>query len=318
LVAATVLIALTCLTLLGIKESLRVNTVLSIVAIGGLAAVIGGAVPHFGQAALAPTTGGLGGVAAAAGLVFFAYIGFDNVSNLAEEVKEPTVTIPRGLMLALGLSSILYVLVAIAALSLVPWWELAASGAPLALAASRLFGQVAFDVLAVIGMLTTLNTVLVLLLVSSRIVYGMAAERAVPAVIGRVIPRTGAPYAASLATLAVALAFLGLGSLSAVAKVTSFGALATFALVNLAQLHLRRVAPHVHRPFKAPGQVGWLSLSGLFGLLSCVFLLTQFDGLTALFFLVMPASGAAVYLLFTRKSMQAPGADFHEPHEAER
>ena len=314
-VAAGLLVGLTALTLLGIKGSLRVNTILSLAAIAGLVAVIAVGAPHVGAVRLDTAPNGLSGVVAAAGLVFFAYIGFDNVVNLSEEVKHPQRTVPRGLLISVAVSSVLYVLVAVAAVSLTPWQDLAASKAPLAFAASRAFGDIAFDVLVVIGLLTTLNTVLVLLLVSSRIIYGMAEERALPSILARVIPSTGAPYAASLVAMGVALAFLGLGSIGAVAKVTSFGSLVTFALVNLAQLHLRRVAPGMARPFKAPGHIGWLSITGLLGLLTCLGMLTQFDTTTALLSLAFPVSGVAVYVLFTRRNAGPGEPGFHEAHE---
>ena len=189
--------------------------------------------------------------------MFFAYIGFDNISNLSEETENPEKTIPRALLVSLTLSTPSLHLVGIVSVSLVPWSNLPASEAPLALAVSSVLGQSGSDVLTVAALLTTLNTVLVLLLVSSRIIYGLGREGALPRPLGGVSRRTHTPVIASLVTLAIALAVLPLGQIGAIAKVTSFGSLLTFALVNLALLHLRRVAPHLSRPFRVPFSIGW-------------------------------------------------------------
>jgi APA family basic amino acid/polyamine antiporter len=317
-VAAGLIIALAGLTLLGIRESLRVNLALSAVAVSGLIVVIalGLVRPTAGvDPGHLTFSGGADGLLAAAALVFFAYIGFDNIANLAEETKEPQRTLPRALILSVVVSTVLYVLVGLAVTALVPWHELAESDAPLALAASRALGDSAFNVLAVTAMLTTTNTVLVLMIVSSRMVYGMSREGVLPEVAGRLGKRSRSPYVATLAVAAAALCFLALGSAGSVAKVTSFGSLVTFALVNLAMLHLRRVAPRHERPFRAPVSIGWLSITGTLGLVSCVVMLTNFDWLSVLLGLVLPLSGAVVYWLQGRARPAPDGVPLHEPHE---
>lgn len=314
--AAALLILLTLVALTGIKQSLKLNTVLSIVAIAGLIVVVGAGFGKIGSASYAASPNGIPGVLAATVLVFFAYIGFDNIANLSEETKEPEKTIPRGLLASVALSAILYVLVGLASVSLVPWWRLAASEAPLALAVSTVLGQSGSDILTVAALLTTFNTVLVLLLVSSRIIYGLGREGALPRPLGRVSKRTGAPVVASLLTLAIALAILPLGQVSTIAKVTSFGSLLTFALVNLALLHLRRVAPNLSRPFRAPFSIGWVSVTGLLGLVSCLVLLTQFDWLSVVLGLCLPVSGVVLDLVMRgRRQITAVDAAIHQRHE---
>jgi len=199
--------------------------------------------------------------------------------------------------------------------SLVPWQQLSLSEAPLALAASVTLGPTAFDVLTVAALLTTLNTVLVLLIVSSRIIYGMATEGALPRFLGRVSRRTQVPFVAAFLVLLLALAVLPLGSATAVAKVTSFGSLLTFALVNLALLHLRRVAPHLSRPFRAPLSIGWVSITALLGLVSCLALLTQFDPFSIALGLGLPISGMLIYSIVNRRGGSSPSVSLHEPHE---
>ena len=314
-VAAVLLVGLTVLAILGIKQSLMVNTVLSIIAIIGLLIVIGAGIPKIGSTNYMVSPNGWQGIFSAAILVFFAYIGFDNIANLSEETKDPYRTIPKGLLIAIFITTILYVLVGITAVSLVPWQELSASNAPLALAASAALGPIAFGILTLAALFTTLNTVLVLLIVGSRIIYGMAREGALPEFLGRIGKTSGAPYMASIATLVVALLFLSLGGIGIVARITSFGSLLTFALVNLALIHLRKVAPNLKRPFKAPLSIGWLSVSGLIGLVSCFALLTQFDAQSALLGMILPVSGIVVYVFYKKDKILAVDATLHEPHE---
>ncbi len=319
--AAALLILLTVVALTGIKQSLKVNTVLSMVAIGGLIVVVGsgiGKIGSTGSASYVASPNGIPGILAATVLVFFAYIGFDNISNLSEETKEPEKTIPRALLASLALSTVLYVLVGLASVSLVPWQELAVSEAPLALAVASVLGPSGSDLLTIAALLTTLNTVLVLLLVSSRIIYGLGREGALPRPLGWVSKRTRAPVVASIVTLAIALAVLPLGQIGAIAKVTSFGSLLTFALVNLALLHLRRVAPHLSRPFKVPLSVGWVSVTGLLGLVSCLALLTQFDWLSVVLGLCLPLSGMLLdFAMRGKRAIATVDASLHQPHERE-
>jgi APA family basic amino acid/polyamine antiporter len=319
-VAIGLLVVLTLLVLSGIRDSIRVNTVLSLVAIAGLAAVVGmwlsgvGVRPPDVSFTSAPK--GPGGVMAAMALIFFAYVGFDNITNVAEETKQPERLLPQGLLLSLTISTALYLLVGFAAIGLVGWEALSESDAPLALAASKVLGNAGFDVLAVIALLTTFNTVLVLFIVASRIIYGMSMEGVLPRAAGIVTKKTGAPWIAVLTVLAGALLFLALGSVGEIASITSFGSLITFALVNLAMLHLRRVAPTRDRPFKSPVSIGWLSITGLLGLISCLALMTRFDRTTVILGSVLPGSGALLYWLYGSRQPPIGAERLHESHEA--
>jgi APA family basic amino acid/polyamine antiporter len=316
--ACALLFVLTIFSLAGVKESLRLNTILSLVAIGGLVVVIVSGIPKLGTVNYTESPSGWYGVFAAAALVFFSYIGFDNISNLSEETKKPEKTIPRGLLISVLISMTLYTLIGVSVVSLAPWQNLANSEAPLAYAGSILYGANAYNILAIAALLTTVNTVLVLLIVSSRIIYGMARENALPSFLGRVSKRTGTPYLSSILILMIALTFVPLGKVDSIAKITSFGSLLTFALINLALLHLRRVAPHLERPFKAPLNVGWVSLTAVMGVISCLVLLTQFDLMSALLGVCLPISGSLIFWIMRYKGRSSFGFDsnLHETHEA--
>ena len=315
--AIALILTLFGVTLFGIRGSLALNTALSLIAIGGLVFVgLLGFLKTAPEAAPGYLTApfGASGVLAAAALVFFAYIGFDNITNLAEETKDPQRNVPRGLMLSVLLSTLLYVLVGFAVTRLAPWTELAKSEAPLALAASRALGRPGYVVLAFAALSTTLNACLVLMTVASRIVYGMAREGALPAAAGRLNSR-GAPFFAVVVVAIAMMAFLVVGSSAAIARVTSFGSLMTFALVNLAMLHLRRVAPSLERPFRAPLAIGRLPVTGLLGLISCLAMMTRFDAISIALGLGLPISGIAVRLFHHPRHPPAGVEPLHEPHE---
>ncbi|MEM0119930.1 MAG: amino acid permease [Thermoprotei archaeon] len=312
--AVTLLLILSLIALAGSKYWLRLNTLLSLIAVAGLVIVVVSGIGSIGKTHYEPPQGGMGGIIAAAELVFFAYIGFDNMSNIAEDTKNPERNIPRGLLIAVLVTTLLYVLVGVSATSLTSTSELASSDAPLALAVSKVLGSVGFYLVSFIALMTTLNTTQVLIIVSSRIIYGMAREGALPAVLGRVNKKTNTPIAAILLVFAIAVAFLPLSSASAIAKVTSFGSLIVFSLVNIALLHLRRTAPKIRRPFKAPLNIGWFSITAALGLIFCVALLFEFDLLTVLLGTLLPISGGLVYLVFSRKA-PLNQERLHEPHE---
>ncbi len=113
----------------------------------------------------------------------------------------------------------------------------------------------------------------------------------------------------------VALGFVLLGNVGTVAKITSFWSLLVFAMVNIAFLHLRRVAPHLHRPFHVPLSIGWAPVTGLLGAASCLLLLTQFDWFSVLLGAMLPISGMVVYMFMNGGSVLATDRRLHQRHE---
>lgn len=310
--AIALLLILTAVASAGSEYWLRLNTALSIISIAGLLAIIAIGIPSMARINYAASQGGISGIIAASILVFFAYIGFDNMSNIAEDTKEPEKIIPRGLIIAVIVTTVLYVFVGLSAVSLVNPEVLSKSKAPLALAASTVLGRAGFYFISAIALLTTMNTVQVLIVVSSRIIYGMAKENALPSFFSYVNKRTKTPIFAIVAVFLVASTFLPLSSASSIAKITSFGSLITFSLVDIALLHLRRVAPHLSRPFRAPLNIGWFSVTSALGFAFCILLLLQFDPQSMIFGMMLPLSGALVYLAYSRKVRGQE--DLHEPH----
>jgi len=312
LIAVALLFILTLISIIGIKVSLKLNTVLSVVAIIGLIIVIAAGAGKIGSVNYFSPSNGVSGIFAASALIFFAYLGFDNIANLAEETKDPKKTLPRGLLIAMAISTLLYVLVGVSAVGLVPWQELSASEAPLALVASKAFGPTAYYVLAIIALLTTFNTALVLLIAGSRAIYGMAREGALPRSLEHISRHTHTPVHASVFLLIITLLFLSIGNIGTIAEIASAGSLVVFALVNLSVLHLRRTAPHLHRPFRAPLNIKWFSVTSLLGVISCLALLTSFKTESLLLALSLPISGIILHLILKKGRILEVDGGLHE------
>jgi APA family basic amino acid/polyamine antiporter len=259
------LLGVTLVALGGIARSGRLTLVLSLVQVGGLLAVIAIGIPHLGEVDLLIGPGPAGVISAAA-LVFFAFIGFDEVITLAEEAREPTRTVPRALLLALGLSTLLYVGVAVSAVSVIGPAALAASPRPLADVFAHVLGERGGQVVAVIALVTTTNTTLLCLTAASRVLYGMASTGSLPLLFARIAPRTGTPDAAILVSAACA-AGVALGrDLTLAASVTDAAVYATFVAVNAAVILLRFRRPDLPRPFRSPGAVGVVPILPILGI----------------------------------------------------
>ena len=276
--ALGLLVAVSVVATLGIKHSARLTVALSAVQVGGLVLVVAIGVPHIGDVDLFASPGPAG-VLGAAALVFFAFIGFDEVITLAEETRDPTRTVPRALLLALGLSTLLYVTVAIASVSVLGAPALAASSRPLADVMAHVLGARAATVVAAIALLTTTNTTLLALTAASRVIYGMAKAGALPSALARIDPTRGAPRRAVMAGLVVAAAFAALGDFTVIAAVTDFAVYVVFLSVNASVIMLRRTRPDLARPFAVRGVIGRVPLIPVLGLISVAVMLTQLEPL---------------------------------------
>jgi len=272
LVIAGVVLAMGAIAAWGIKESVTLASLMTLVEIGGLLLIIAAGflfepavvsrLPELAGAGLDP--GRPGGLMAAALIAVFAFIGFEAIVNIAEEVKEPARTLPRAIFLTLALTTALYFLVVWVALVAVPLDVLARSQAPLALVFERLTGW-SPRVMSAIAVVATLNGVIVQIIMGSRVVYGLASQRALPRPLAEVSPVTRTPLAATLLVIAIVMALALTLPLDRLADWTSRITLALFALVNVA---LVRIKAAEERPppgvFIAPR---WVPIAGA---LSCV------------------------------------------------
>ena len=193
---------------------------------------------------------GVTGLSGAAALIFFAYLGFDEIGNFAEEMHDPTRNLPRALFISMAGATAVYLLVAVSATAAVGWQALSASTAPLALVARQALGPAADTGLSLIALAATANTVLLLLVAAARSVYGMAAAGVLPWWLG-VVDRRGVPTRATLVVTAITGALVLLGDLTRVAALTDAAVLMSFLLVNLSLPWVIRrglAGPGVARP----------------------------------------------------------------------
>ena len=299
LAAVGLLVVLTVIVAAGIERSIWLSVALAALQIGGLIIVIVAGAPHIGSRSL--TEGATAtGVMSGAALVFFAFIGFDDIATLAEETRDASTTVPAALMLTLLISGALYVLVGLSAVSVVAPDVLGASDRPLALVIEHDWGSRGSDIIAAIALASTLNAALIVLTAASRLLFAMARAGRLPrqlAIVGR---RGHAPYVAAVVALAAALPFALSGGLGLVASVTDFAVYSTFVAVNFSLIALRFRSPAHERPFRAPLSFGRMPVTPLLAL-ATVFAMAAFLrpeawvlGCGAL------ALGAVAYWLFAR------------------
>ncbi len=296
------------IALAGIEQSARLTVVLSTVQVAGLLAIVAIGIPHIGDENLVSGVS-TAGVLTASALVFFAFVGFDEVITLAEETTDPARTVPRALLAALGISTVLYVGVAIAGVSVLGPTALASSPQPLADVMGEAIGSRSAGVVAVVAMMATTNTTLLAVTASSRLQYGMADTGALPAIFGR-ISRRQAPWVAVLLSVVVAAGFVSFGDLSLVASVTDFSVFLVFIAVNLTVILLRFWQPKRRRPFAIRGTVGRVPVAPVLALVTIAVLVPSLDHVAVLLGSAVTVSGVALYVakqrLEPRPSPPAP------------
>ncbi|KAF5078026.1 putative amino acid permease YhdG [anaerobic digester metagenome] len=303
--AILLLLVLAGILFYGIKETARAAIAMTLVEVGGIVMVILIGLPHLGRVDYFEMPLGVPGLLQASALVFFAYMGFEEMVKLSEETRDPERTIPIALMIALAVSVLLYILVSLAAVSVVGWEQLAASRAPFAEVASVALGPAAFTVISVIALFATANTALLMMMASSRITYGMASSFSLPSILARVHPRTRTPWTAIVAVLLASIAFLFAGEIDFVANVTNFTLFVTFIVINAAVILLRYRAPEVARPFRIPGSIGRFPVIPAVGIVSTLLLLAQLELLVLLIGGMVVVIGAAIALVGTRRPPSA-------------
>lgn len=301
LTALCLIAVLSLINFWGIGESAKVNTIATFIEMFGLLLIIVLGLQYFGAVNYLEMPRGITGSLSAAALIFFAYIGFEDIANISEETKGATRNVPKALLVSLVVTTVVYVLVATAAVSLVGWEQLAASDAPLALAASQVLGQNAFLLMAVIALFATANTVLVMLIVSSRELFGIARDGSLPKVLSKIHPRTRTPWVAVIFTMLITMLFIFLGKIEIVASITDFATFAVFLFVNLAVIVLRYRMPAARRRFRIPLNIGRFPIVPLLGLITTTLLIFYLEPVTVFYGLAVLLLGIPVYLILKKK-----------------
>lgn len=293
--AIALLVALTLIVVAGLERSIWISVGLVAVQVGGLLLVIAAGAPHVGDQPLLEGAG-VGGVMSAAALVFFAFIGFDEVVTLSEETHDPARAVPRALLLTLGISTLLYIAVGVVSVSAVGADALGRSDQPLGLVMEEDLGARAGDVIAVIALASTTNTTLLVLTAGTRMIFSMARANALPPAFARLTGGGKTPWLAALAGAAVAIPFTLSGSIELIAQVTNFAVYVLFVGVNLAVIRLRRARPDLPRRFRAPFEVRSVPLTAALGVLTSIFLLFYIEVTAWLLGLLMVGTGVAAWL----------------------
>jgi len=297
--ASLLVLATAALLVYGIKQSAWVAGFCTALEVLGLGIIIAVGLPRIGTIDyFATAAGGPTGILSAAALIFFAYIGFEEIVQLAEETREATRIIPRAVLLSIVITTVLYVVVALSAVSVLDWQELGTSTSPLADVAAAEFGEGAFFGLSIVALFSTANTVLILLMSAARVLYGMAEDGSLPRTLAKIHPSRHSPYVATLVAAAVAIAMiLSLRDIAVVANVTNFSLLFTFVIINAAVVVLRYREPDSHRPFKIPGSLGRLPVIPVFGILSSLLMLLFVGWTAALLGTALAIVGLILYML---------------------
>ena len=269
---AIIIVALTALACWGIKESVLFAGIVTVLEIGGLIMVIAVALPEFPDLADTLTTAMPGDGVVWAGfmgamlLAFFAFVGFEDMVNVIEEVNRPRRIMPRAIIATLIGSTVIYILVALAALAVVPPDELAASDAPLALVFEKASGMSPV-LLITIASFATLNGIVIQTVMASRVLYGLSWQGSIPVIFGRINAHTHTPVIATVSVGAVILVMALAVPIDALAEATALIVLAIFTAVNLALGLIKRREAIGPSGFRVPGFWPWLAFAASLAIL---------------------------------------------------
>lgn len=276
MVAVAMPLVLTLINLRGIKEASGTNNLLVIIKLTALVLFISTGLifllsngnfsnyhPFFPN--------GFSGMLSGAALIFFAFIGFNTVTMVAEEVKEPEKNVPRSLILAFLICTIIYIGVAVVEIGLVDWKVISTSDAPLELALEVATSNISLlKFVSISALFATASATMASILGGSRALFSMARHRVMPGLLSRISTK-GVPKNAILTCgFVIALIILATnGDLQLIASIFNFGTLMTFLFINMSLLKLRKKMPDARRTFKVP----LYPITPLLGMLSCFGLL---------------------------------------------
>ena len=305
------------LLMAGTRESATLNAVLVIVKVVALAIFVAIALPHFDSSNMQPfmpygfaksmdAEGVERGVMAAAAIIFFAFYGFDAISTAAEETKNPKRDLSIGIVGSMVGCTLIYMVVALAAVGAISYTVFGNSPEPLALIMRELGQGNAATIVAAAAVIALPTVLLAFLYGQSRIFFVMSRDGLLPRGLSKVNQRTGTPIATTLFTATLVAALAGVARLDEIAALANAGTLAAFTAVSVCLLVLRKRDPARPRVFRTP--LAWVVAPiAIFG---CLYLFWSLPRTTQFWFLVWNAIGVVAYLSYGRRaSLLARGGD---------
>ena len=293
----------------GTRESATLNAVLVVFKLIALAVFIAVALPAFDSANLQPfmpygfpksidAQGVERGVMAAAAIIFFAFYGFDAISTAAEETKNPGRDLSIGIIGSMVGCTLIYVLVALAAVGAMSFTVFGKSAEPLALIMRELGHPQAALIIGIVAVIALPTVLLAFFYGQSRIFFVMSRDGLLPRSLSKVNPRTGTPVAITLFTAVLVAALAGVARLDEIAALANAGTLVAFIAVSVCMLVLRKRDPNRPRVFRTP--MAWVV--GPLAIFGCLYLFWSLPHRTQIWFLVWNVVGVIVYLAYSRRA----------------
>ena len=318
LVAFLVVLLVTAVLVVGIKESANLNSAIVIVKVAIVLMFIGIAGAYAFQHTdvmlknwqpfIPPNTGhfgsyGISGIFRGAGVIFFAYIGFDAVSTAAQEARNPQKDMPIGILGSLVICTVLYVLVAGLLTGIVPYTALNVAD-PVAVgidATGVTWGRYLVKIGAIFGLGTVM---LVMLLGQSRVFYSMSRDGLLPKVAGAIHPRVRTPWISTIVVGICVALFAALFPIEVLGHLVSIGTLLAFVIVSAGIWVLRRRRPDLQRPFKTP----WVPFVPIMGIITSLAMMVSLGSETWIRLIVWLIIGFVVYFGYARKHSRVQAA----------
>ncbi len=301
--AAGIVLGISALLVIGVKQSARFNKIIVLIKLAVIAIFIAIASQHFNLANWQPFLPfGFLGVVKGAGVIFFAYIGFDAISTAAEEAIRPQRDLPIGIIVALTICTLIYIVVAGLLTAMVPYWKLNV-GSPVAYALLIFNYRFAAGIVAV-GAIAGLTTVILVMYYGfTRVFLAMSRDQLLPSSLGKLNSRTQTPARIIILSGLMMALTAGILPIHEAAELVNIGTLAAFTLVCGGVIVLRASHPDILRPFKTPFSPYIPAL----GMLLSIALIISLSGVTWLRFLIWMAFGFVIYFVYSVKHSRLAG-----------
>jgi APA family basic amino acid/polyamine antiporter len=302
--AAMIVLVVAALLVIGIKQSADTNTLLVAIKAMVLVVFVAAGAAYVNRDNLTPfippNTGSFGsfgwsGVLRGAGVMFFAYIGFDAVSTAAQEARNPSRDMPIGILGSLAICTVIYIAVAIVLLGIVPYQQLNVAD-PLAVGIDATGLTWLSPVIKMAALFGLFSTMLVNLLAQTRIFYSMSRDGLLPPVFATVHQRFRTPHVSTILIGTIIALVAGLTRIEVLGQLVSIGTLLAFVLVSIGIIILRRTMPDAPRPFRTPG-VPWVPVAGA---LICLAQMVGLPLATWERLMIWLAIGLVVYFTYSR------------------